>query len=189
VNNAGGQFISQAEDISKRGFAAVIETNLIGTFLVCREAYHAYMQQHGGSIVNITLGGTNGFPLMAHSSASRAGVENMTKTLALEWIGSNVRINCVRPSVVWTESGFQNYGPAGEIFVKKLLPAMPAKRFSSPEEISSAAVWLLSEGASYVTGTTISVEGGCQQMYFPLRDSKDSAHLPVYGHLPAKAKL
>lgn len=60
VNNAGGQFVSPAEDISRRGFAAVVETNLIGTFMVCQQAYRQWMQEHGGSIVNITLGNRNG---------------------------------------------------------------------------------------------------------------------------------
>lgn len=60
VNNAGGQFVCPSEDLSRRGFAAVVETNLIGTFLVCREAYNQYMQEHGGSIVNITLCNRNG---------------------------------------------------------------------------------------------------------------------------------
>jgi peroxisomal trans-2-enoyl-CoA reductase len=67
VNNAGGQFVSPAEDVSNRGFSAVVETNLTGTFLVCREAYTQYMKDHGGSIVNITLGNRNGMPYMIHS--------------------------------------------------------------------------------------------------------------------------
>jgi NAD(P)-dependent dehydrogenase (short-subunit alcohol dehydrogenase family) len=67
VNNAGGQFISPAEDMSSRGFSAVVETDLTGTFLVCREAYTQYMKDHGGSIVNITLGNRNGMPYMVHS--------------------------------------------------------------------------------------------------------------------------
>jgi peroxisomal trans-2-enoyl-CoA reductase len=146
VNNAGGQFLSPAEKISDRGYASVVETNLVGTFLVCQQAYLQYMKEHGGSIVNITLGNRNGFPLMAHSGASRAGVENMSATLCTEWIGSGVRINCVRPGIIFTESGFAHYGPAGEQFAKGLLPVMPSKRFGSPQELSSAVVWLLSEG-------------------------------------------
>lgn len=110
VNNAGGQFISAAEEISRNGFAAVVDTNLIGTFLMCREVYTQYMKENnGGSIVNITIGNRNGMPCMAHSGAARAGVENMTATLCTEWIESNVRINCVRPGIIWTDSGFENY--------------------------------------------------------------------------------
>jgi peroxisomal trans-2-enoyl-CoA reductase len=66
VNNAGGQFLSSAEDISANGFEAVVKTNLTGTFLMCREAYNQWMCEHGGSIVNITVANSNGYPGMAH---------------------------------------------------------------------------------------------------------------------------
>lgn len=189
VNNAGGQFVCSAEDMTAGGFAAVVDTNLKGTFLCCREAYTQWMTEHGGQIVNITLGNRNGMPAMCHSGAARAGIENMTATLCSEWIESNVRINCVRPGIIWTESGFKNYGPMGGQFVDKLLPSQPAKRFGSPEEVSSAVVWLLSEGASYVTGTVLSVDGGSAYHFLPLIDIENTAHLPVYGTLPRKAML
>lgn len=172
-----------------QGFAAVVETNLTGTFLTCREAYSQWMRDNGGSIVNITLGNRNGMPMMTHSGAARAGIENMTRTLCSEWIESDVRINCVRPGIIWTESGFKNYGPMGDAFVEKLLPALPAKRFGTPEEISSAVCWLLSEGASYVTGAVICVDGGGSYHFLPLIDIADSSHLPIYGTLPTKGKL
>jgi peroxisomal trans-2-enoyl-CoA reductase len=190
VNNAGGQFISPAQDISKKGFSAVVETNLTGTFLMCREAYSQHMKDNGGSIVNITLGNRNGMPCMMHSGVARAGVENMTATLCTEWIESNVRINCVRPGIIWTDSGFENYGPAGDMFVDRILPTLPAKRLGSAEEVSSAVVWLLSEGASYVTGSVLSVDGGSAYTFLPLVEIADEAHLrPYYGTLPRKARL
>jgi len=190
VNNAGGQFISPAEDISERGFNAVVQTNLTGTFLVCQEAFNQYMQDNGGSIVNITLGNRNGMPMMSHSGASRAGVENLSASLCTEWIESGVRINCVRPGIIWTESGFANYGPAADAFMAKILPSIPAKRLGSAEEISSAVVWLLSEGASYVTGSVLCVDGGSSYTFLPLLDvDNDEAALPHYGALPARARL
>lgn len=189
VNNAGGQFISDSADISKRGFQAVIETNLQGTFLMCREAYNQYMGENGGSIVNITIGNRNGMPGMMHSAAARAGVENMTASLCVEWIESKVRINCVRPGIIFTDSGFDNYGPAGDYFLEKIVPSIPARRLGSPEEISSAVVWLLSEGASYVTGSILCVDGGGSYTSLPLIEIEDKSNLPVYGMLPTIAKL
>ena len=197
INNAGGQFISPAEDLSKRGFAAVIETNLVGTFLVCQQAFLKYMQTHDAhekgfacSIVNITLGNRNGMPYMSHSGAARAGVENLTATLCTEWMESGVRLNCVRPGIIWTESGFEAYGEAGSEYAAKLLPSMPAKRFGTPEEVGSAVVWLLSDAASYVTGATLCVDGGSSYTFLPLVDIPDQTHLPTYGgKLPKQARL
>ncbi|KAG7353522.1 short-chain dehydrogenase/reductase SDR [Nitzschia inconspicua] len=189
VNNSGGQFIQESAEISRKGFSAVVETNLRGTFLVCREAYNQYMRDHGGSIVNITIGNRNGMPGMMHSAASRAGVENMTASLCQEWIESRVRINCVRPGIIFTESGFENYGPAGDYFLEKIVKSLPARRLGSAEEVSSAVVWLLSEGASYVTGSVVCVDGGGSFVALPLVDIEDAANLPVYGNLSPKAKL
>jgi peroxisomal trans-2-enoyl-CoA reductase len=189
VNNAGGQFVCNGEDLSGKGFGAVVHTNLIGTFLCCREAYTQYMRDHGGSIVNITLGNRNGMPGMVHSGAARAGIENMTATLCSEWIESDVRINCVRPGIIWTDSGFANYGDMGDEFLSRIVPSQPAKRLGTAEEVSSAVVWLLSEGASYVTGTILSVDGGSAYHFLPLIDIENSVHLPIYGTLPKRAML
>ena len=190
VNNAGGQFISPAAALSPRGFAAVVDTNLTGTFLVAQQAFLQYMQEHGGSIVNITLVNRNGLPGMAHSAAARAAVENLTRTLAWEWMEYGVRVNCVRPGIIWTDSGFEAYGDAGEEFLAKLLPAVPAKRLGTAAEVSAAVVWLLSQGAAYVTGTAVAVDGGAGAITLPLMDIPNQQHLPTYGEeLPAKARL
>lgn len=189
VNNAGGQFVCPAEDVSNRGFSAVMETNLRGTFLMCREAFNQYMCDNGGRIVNITLGNRNGMPYMIHSGAARAGVENMSATLSTEWMNSNVRINCVRPGIIWTDSGAENYGDAVDMFLDKVLPSIPAKRFGTPEEISSAVTWLLCEGSSYVTGSILCVDGGSSYTFLPLVEIEDTEHLPFYGKLPKKARF
>jgi peroxisomal trans-2-enoyl-CoA reductase len=189
VNNSGGQFIQESAEISRKGFSAVIQTNLEGTFLMCREAYNQYMRDNGGTIVNITIGNRNGMPGMMHSAAARSGIENMTASLCTEWIESKVRINCVRPGIIFTDSGFKNYGPAGEYFMKKMNKSLPARRLGSPQEVSSAVTWLLSEGASYVTGAILCVDGGGSYVGLPLIEIEDKANLPVYGTLPARAKL
>lgn len=189
VNNGGGQFLSPAADLTARGFAAVVETNLLGTFLMCKEAYKQYMEENGGAIVNITLINRNGAPLMSHSAAARAGVENLSKTLSMEWIESGVRVNSVRPGIIFTETGFANYGDAGDEYMDKLLHSLPARRLGTPQEVSSAVVWLLSEGSSYVTGQSISVDGGGSFTLLPLVDIPDETTLPPYGDLPQRARL
>ena len=108
VNNGGGQFLSPAEFISTKGWHAVVETNLTGTFLMCREAFNRYMGQNGGAIVNILMENWRGFPGMAHSAAARAGALNLTKTLAVEWAKAGVRINSVAPGLI-DSSGLQQY--------------------------------------------------------------------------------
>ncbi|KAM8787758.1 peroxisomal trans-2-enoyl-CoA reductase-like isoform 2-T2 [Rhynchonycteris naso] len=97
VNCGGGQFTSPAEDISSKGWHAVIETNLTGTFYMCKAVHNSWMREHGGSIVNIIMLVKSGFPGFAHSAAAREGVYSLTKTLALEWARSGIRINCVAP--------------------------------------------------------------------------------------------
>src|SRR5690349_19146645 len=100
VNNAGGQFLSPAESITPKGWHAVVETNLTGTWYMSRAALDAGMRAGGGAIVNIVMEMWRGFPGMAHSGAARAGVVNLTQTLALEWAPYGVRINAVAPGLI-----------------------------------------------------------------------------------------
>jgi len=92
VNNGGGQFPCGAADMSLKGWNAVVETNLTGTYLMCREAHRQHMGEHGGSIVNIIADMFRGFPMMAHTGAARAGIDNLTKSLCVEWAGDGVRV-------------------------------------------------------------------------------------------------
>jgi citronellol/citronellal dehydrogenase len=160
VNSAGGQFLTPASHISLKGWKAVVDTNLNGTWTVCKAAFDHYMQEHGGTIVNIVVIMQHGFPMMAHSGAARAGVENMTKSLAVEWGPYGIRMNCVAPGTV-IGNGMNNY-PAdvhqqviGEYEAKN-----PLRRLGVEGEISAAVVFLLSPGASFVTGDCMRVDGG-----------------------------
>ena len=160
VNNAGGQFPSPAAMISKKGWDAVIETNLTGTFLMSQSVINNGMaDQKSGSIVNIIAQMWNGFPMMAHTGASRAGVDNLTKTLAFEWAQFGIRVNAVAPGVILS-SGIENYAPEFQKTFRDSVNYIPAGRLGTPREVAAAVVYLLSPAANFVTGTTIRVDGG-----------------------------
>lgn len=158
VNNAGGQFASPAEFISLKGWTAVLETNLTGTFLMCREAYNRSMNVHGGAIVNMLMENTRGFPGMAHSAAARAGIENLTKTLAVEWARSGVRVNAVAPGLI-NSSGLKNYPEAMRPIIEQTIQDTPAKRMGTESEVAAVITFLLSPAAAYISGESIKIDG------------------------------
>ena len=159
VNNAGGQFPQRLENISARGWDAVVRNNLTGTFLVSREVLNQSMKHHGGSIVNITADNWLGMPIMGHSGAARAGVTNFTQTAALEWSPYGVRVNAVAPGVI-ASSGMDTYEGEVKERMKERHRDIPFYRMGTEAEISSPVVFLLSEGAAYITGATLRVDGG-----------------------------
>jgi citronellol/citronellal dehydrogenase len=177
VNNAGGQFPSLLEKLSKNAWEAVVRNNLTGTFLVAREAVNQYMKENGGSIVNIVADFRNGMPMMGHTGAARAGVDNFTKTASIEWAKYGIRINAVAPGIV-ESSGLLSYDPAFIESARKNQYKIPLKRFATESEISAAIVFLLSPAARYMTGTLIPVDGGLS-----LRGH--TAPLEEYGAAPA----
>ncbi|XP_042337167.1 peroxisomal trans-2-enoyl-CoA reductase-like, partial [Plectropomus leopardus] len=164
VNNGGGQFSSPAEHMTPKGWRAVIDTNLTGTFLCCQEVYTAWMKQHGGAIVNIIADMFKGFPGMAHTGAARAAVDNLTKSLAIEWAASGVRVNAVAPGTIFSKTAMENYKELGPTIFKMAAPFSPAKRLGVPEEISSSVCFLLSPAASFISGATLRVDAG-QSLY------------------------
>ena len=155
VNNAGGQFPSPAQLISPNGFLAVVRNNLVGTFHVCREVANQWMLGHGGAIVNVTANVYRGFPGMAHTGAARAGVENLTMTLAVEWAPFGIRINAVAPGII-RSSGTAQYPP--ELLARGIAET-PLKRAGTCEEVAAAIVFLASPGAQYITGATLRIDG------------------------------
>ncbi len=155
INNAGGQFPSPAELITENGWRAVVNTNLNGTWFVIQEmAKRFFFNQTESSIVNIVLNNFKGFPGMSHSAAARAGVMNLTKTLAIEWVNKGVTINCVAPGIIQS-SGLDNYPPE---LVKGLSDKIPMKRLGTVQEVAELTLFL--SHAPYITGETVYIDGG-----------------------------
>lgn len=157
INNAGGQFPSAAKDITPRGWRAVVNNNLNGTFLVTQiMANQFFIPQQSGNIINIIADIFRGFPGMAHTGAARAGVDNLTKTLAIEWVQYNIRVNAIAPGIIQS-SGLENYP---QQFLDGISKRIPMRRLGNMEEVGWLALFLASPMASFITGETIYVDGG-----------------------------
>jgi citronellol/citronellal dehydrogenase len=176
VNNGGGQFPSPAELITRKGFKAVVETNLEGTFFLTQEVYNRSMRERGGCVVNVVMNNRNGFPMMAHSAAARAGVENLTITLANEWGRNGVRINSIAPGTI-DSSGLNSYAPEFQDFVRSYGRHNQTFRLGTEAEVAGAIVFLCSPAASFITGVTLAVDGGegiYNPLYVPVDNSKNA---------------
>ena len=159
VNNAGGQFPSLAVDISPKGWQAVINTNLNGTWYVTQEmAKQFFLPQQQGAIVNIVVNNFRGIPGMAHTAAARAGVSNLTKTLAVEWAKSGIRINCIAPGIIQS-SGLDQYPPE---LTQGIAETIPMQRLGTVAEVAALTLFLCSPMAAYMTGDTIYMDGGAR---------------------------
>lgn len=157
VNNAGGQFPSPAEQIKPKGWNAVVNNNLNGTWYVTQAmATRFFLPQQAGVVVNIIANMFRGFPGMAHTGAARAGVENLTKTLAVEWARRGVRLNAIAPGIIQS-SGLDQYPPA---LLEGLSAKIPLNRLGQPEEVAHLCLFLCSPFAAYLTGETIYLDGG-----------------------------
>jgi citronellol/citronellal dehydrogenase len=188
VNNAGGQFLTAAEDISPKGFRTVIRLNVEGTWLMSHAVATAAMigapgqASRGGKIVNITLSPHHGMPGMAHSGAARAAVENLTRTLSIEWARYGIRVNAVAPGQIATETLMTKY-PAP--FVDAMAGSVPLGRLGAPEEIAWLIAYLASPAGDFTSGSVITVDGARDNWLgaWPPRDLADER-----GQLLAEAR-
>ena len=157
VNNAGGQFPVTAESLKPKGWDAVIRNNLSGTWYVTQTvATRSMIPQRHGRIVNVIANIARGFPGMVHTGAARAGVENMTRTLAIEWAQFGIRTVAIAPGVI-RSSGTAQYPPE---LLEAARVRTPAKRLGSVEEVAHAITYLASRPASFITGATLYMDGG-----------------------------
>ncbi|MDB4962654.1 MAG: short-chain dehydrogenase/reductase [Myxococcales bacterium] len=157
VNNAGGQFPSPAQHISPNGFLAVVKNNLVGTFHVCREVANQHMiAAKRGRIVNVIANIYRGFPGMAHTGAARAGVENLTMSLAVEWAQFGILVNAVAPGIILS-SGTAQYPPE---LLQRGIHQTPLKRAGTIDEVAASIVFLASPAGQYITGATLRIDGG-----------------------------
>ncbi|HLZ25026.1 MAG TPA: SDR family oxidoreductase [Ktedonobacterales bacterium] len=158
VNNAGGQFISPAETITPKGWHAVVETNLTGTFFMSQAAFTHGLRENGGAIVSIVIDMWRGYPGMAHSAAARAGVVNLTQTLALEWAAYGIRVNAIAPGII-NSSGLKTYPAEVQAQIAAFAKEVPAQRLGTEREVAAAVIFLLSPAAAFISGETLKLDG------------------------------
>ena len=165
VNNAGGALNTPylLEEIEEKDWNLVMDVNLKGAFLCCQAVIPEMVKQKGGVIVNISALAGHWRASLAgvQYTASKAGIEGLTRQLAYDWGKAGIRVNAVAPTVTMTGDRIQSLWDAkSEEEKKKVLSAIPLGRLGTPEEVASVVVFLASEESSYITGITIDVNGG-----------------------------
>jgi citronellol/citronellal dehydrogenase len=157
VNNAGGQFLAPAETISAKGFRTVIELNVVGTWLMTHAAAtKAFIPQEGGKVMSVTLSPHNGMPAMVHSGAARAAVENMMRTLSVEWSRFQIKTCSLAAGQFATETLLTKY--PREV-VENVERSIPLGRTGRAEEMAWMVAYLASPAGDFVSGTTITIDG------------------------------
>ena len=173
VNNAAGNFYAPSATLSVNAWKSVIEIDLNGTFFCCQAVYPVMRAAGGGSIVNISMTlHYRGWPLMAHATAAKAGIDALTRTLALEWAPDNIRINAIAPGPIPTEGVRKAFTPpptadgvpdvfaadrAMESYARSMIPL---RRWGTPTDIGNMAAFLASPAGAWITGAIYVVDGG-----------------------------
>jgi peroxisomal 2,4-dienoyl-CoA reductase len=158
INGAAGNFLCAAEELSPNGFGTVVDIDLKGTFNVCRAAFEE-LKKNRGQILNISATlHYLGTPMQLHVSAAKAGVDALTKNLAVEWGHYGIRVNAIAPGPIADTEGMKRLLP--EPIKEKLKRRIPLGRFGLIRDIEQAAVFLCSDGASFINGAILVVDGG-----------------------------
>ena len=158
VNGAAGNFLCAAEQLSPNGFGSVVDIDLKGTFNVCRAAFEE-LKQHRGQILNISATlHYLGTPMQLHVSAAKAGVDALTRNLAVEWGRHGIRVNAIAPGPIEDTEGMKRLVP--EPIKEKLRQRIPLGRFGLIKDIENAAVFLCSDAGNFINGAVLVVDGG-----------------------------
>lgn len=158
VNGAAGNFLAAAEQLSANGFGTVVDIDTKGTFNVCRAAFEE-LKKSQGQILNISA--TLHYlatPMQIHVSAAKAGVDAITRNLSAEWGRHGIRVNGIAPGAIEDTEGMKRLIP--DVVKDKIVKKVPLGRFGRIEDIENAALFLVSDAASYVNGVTLVVDGG-----------------------------
>ena len=159
VNGAAGNFLAPAAGLSPNGFRTVIDIDLNGTFITSRAAFEALSKSGNGLVLNISATlHYHGTPLQIHASAAKAGVDAVTRNLAVEWGRFGIRACGIAPGPIGDTEGMRRLAP-GEL-AEKALAGIPAGRFGTIDEIAAAAVFLRTSAAAYISGHVLVVDGG-----------------------------
>jgi citronellol/citronellal dehydrogenase len=179
VNNAGGQFLSPAEAISPKGFRTVIELNVQGTWLMTHAAAtKAFIPQREGKVVSVTLSPHHGMPGMVHSGAARAAVENMMRTLSIEWARFNVKLCAVAAGQFDTEVLRTKYPRQ---VAENVHRTVPLQRLGTPEEMAWLIAYLASPAGDFLSGCVITIDGARDNWFgtWPPGGASDEAGEPL----------
>lgn len=156
VNNAGGSFIISTMEMSEGGWDAIIRENLKSVFLCSQAASKVMMAQKKGTIINIaSIAGLSAYIFNAAYGAAKAGIINLTKTMAIDLAKHNIRVNAIAPGYIGTPGMLQLFGAQPDV-----VNQIPLTRFGQPEDIVGGVIYLASDASLYVTGETIVIDGG-----------------------------
>jgi citronellol/citronellal dehydrogenase len=163
VNNAGGQFLAPAEDITPKGFRTVIRLNVEGTWLMTHAvATKAMIPAGHGKVISITMSPHNGQPGMAHSSAARAAIETMMRTLSIEWARHGITLNVIAPGQFGTDTFMTKYP---QPIIDAAAGSIPLGRLGRPEEVAWLVALLASPAGDFVSGAILTIDGARDNWY------------------------